>query len=174
MKYRFTLIVLMTVSLPLIVKAEAGYCHYDKQVIDNITCFGAAYLNGTTVTGKVNVFGPLTINKATVNQLTVKGELHSTNSTINGNATVYGPVFAVNSQFKKDLFSATNYLELVNSHIAGNITEKSSSETGTIKLVKGSSIANNINFSARSGVVKLDSHSKVMGKITNGITQSIG
>ncbi len=163
------------IGVPLAIHAQvvAGNCQYGQQTVDNVTCFGPADLEGTTVTGTVKVFGPLTMNSATVNDVTVMGEMTVNSSTIKGSTSVFGPIFSTNSNFSKDVFSATNYMELISSKISGNIIEKSSSEAAVLKMTSKSTITGNVDFSDRVGVVELDSSSQVNGSVINGTKQPI-
>lgn len=154
-------------------QTEFGMCSYGSETVDNITCFGPANLNGTNVTGSIHVYGPLTLTGATVNTVDVKGEMTSVSSTIKGNTSVFGPIFATNTSFANNVFSATNNLELNNSKVSGDITEKSSSETGIIKMTNGSVISGSVDFSAKSGVVKIDNTSSIGGSVVNGTKEPI-
>ncbi len=170
-----TILPFVIIMIPIAANAQVnmGPCHYDKQTLSNLTCFGPADLEGTTVMGQLIVYGPLTLNAATVNEVQVKGEIHSTSSSIKGVASVYGPLFANNSSFAKDVFSATNYLELTSSKILGNMTEKSSNQIGVIQMTQDSSISGDVDFSDQAGIVKLDKSSQVKGSIKNGSEQPI-
>lgn len=173
MKRLLSTLIPVVVALPIVASAQptVSNCQYGNQTVSSVLCFGAADLEGTNVTGDVTVFGPLTMHGATVNKVTVMGELKSSDSTAKGPVSVYGPIFANTSTFDKDVFSATNYMQMQASKINGNVTIKSSSQQGVLDMSNGSLVTGNVDFSAQSGVVKLDGSSHVDGNIINGTTK---
>jgi predicted thioesterase len=150
-----TLIPAVMIAVPLMASAqvESGYCNFGKQTVGSQVCFGHATLNGTTVTGNLVVMGVLT----------TKNGAH-----VEGKTSVFGPLFASNTQFDQQVFVATNTLTLNNSHINGNLTEKSSSQKGVINMSSGSTVSGNVDFSAQKGVVNLSGGSSIAGTVING------
>lgn len=153
----------MTIVLPLIAAtalfasnayATTGYgnCNYGKETVDSVVCYGAAVLDGTTVTGEVTVYGAATI----------------TNAVIKGATNIYGPFTTVNSTFNQNVFSATDALTLNKCTINGNLSEKSSLVKGLVTMKNSSCITGDVNFTGSSGVVKLDNSSSIAGSIING------
>ncbi len=174
MKNLLSRLAILAVALPLIASAQpmVSSCQYGNQTVNDVLCYGPADLEGTNVTGNVTVFGPLIIHNATINNLTVMGELKSADSTIKGPVSVYGPIFSNASTFEKDVFSATNYMQMNGSKINGNVTIKSSSQQGVLDMSNASSISGNVDFSEQSGVAELDSSSHIAGNIINGTTKA--
>jgi hypothetical protein len=182
-----SILVAFTISMALTVQAQTssyGNCNYNKQTVADITCYGTATIIDSTVTGTINVFGPLTMTNVTandvivkgpltmtyasVNDIEVKGPLNVNSSTVKGLASVDGPVEATRSTFEKDVFSASNFVMLSSSQVVGKVTEKSSDEKAILKMTDKSIISGNVEFSGQTGQVILDSQSKVMGTVING------
>lgn len=84
--------VAFTISMALTAQAETasyGSCTYRKETVADITCYGPATLDDTTVTGTIKVFGPVTMNNVTANDVTVNGPLTMNHTNVN-NITVAG------------------------------------------------------------------------------------
>jgi hypothetical protein len=91
--------VAFTVTIALTAQAQTssyGSCNYSKQTVADITCYGPATIDGTTVTGTINVFGPLTMKNVTANDVIVKGPLTMNQATVN-NVTVQGTLTMINA-----------------------------------------------------------------------------
>lgn len=204
MKFLPTSILLaFTISTALTAQAQTasyGSCTYNKETVADITCYGPAILDDTTVTGAIQVFGPVTMNNVSANDVTVngpltmnhtnvnnitvagpltmtysnandvhiKGPLYINSSTVKGLTSVEGPVEAIRSTFEKDVFSASNQVDLSSSQVMGKVTEKSSNDKAILKMTDKSTIFGNVEFSAQAGKVIVDSQSKVIGTVVNG------
>ena len=174
-----SILIAFTVSMALTVQAEipaSGGCAYSKQTVANITCYGPATIDDTTVTGTINVFGPLTMknvtandvitkgpltmNQATVNNITVQGTLTMTNASAN-NVNVQGSVLSTSSTVKGQV-SAEGPVEATYSTF-----EQSVFSTSNSVILSSSQVVGNVTETSNNGpaVLKMTGKSVVSGNV---------
>lgn len=140
----------------------------------------AMVVNGNVQTKSSNINNTLTVNGSlTAHQSTFNGPL-----TVNGslkaqaskfvNTTINGSLNCKKCVFLKDLTVSSNQIQLSHSSLK-NLTINgqsgglfSSKKTPKLYLNNSSIVAGNITFKNSSGVVYLNSGSKITGKIING------
>lgn len=145
-----------------------GHCVIQNATLDELTCFGPADINNTMIKGKLNVTGPLNMNKVDVQTLEVKGPLDINNSIIHTKAALYGPITAVNTQFMNDIYAATNQMKLTQTTVKGDINIRSEQDQPIVDMKEHAIVYGNIGFTLKEGLVKLSTDSEIKGSINNG------
>lgn len=151
-------------------QTSMGLCEYGNETVANITCYGKAVLNGTTVTGSLTVMGPLLIKGGTVNELNVKGPLTTIGSHVLGDTVVYGPIKAIDSNYQGNVTDYTDFMSVENSQFAQTVVINSDSDNHDAKLKVGdhSTLSKGVRFAKNKGVVEADQNSQILGEISNG------
>ena len=140
-------------------------CGQNQQ--ENIDGQGVVQLNGTTVTNVLRVSGVLQADDATLNKLTVSGTSELNNTTVRGACHVAGLLSATHSTFKQPVQLATEHANFVQCHLK-SLKVNSSIKKPVVTLTQSSQIQGDITFVGRQGTVKIDSSSRLLGKIHNG------
>lgn len=148
--------------------ADSGLCNYQNQTLSSVSCDGKAMLNGTTVTGLVQVAGKLVAVNSTIGSLHVDGPVKLINSTVKGPTEINGLLVAVNSSFNQAITIATDKLVLKRTKVLGPITVKSSSAPATVFLLCGSKINSSLSFIGKPGTVTIQDSSTLSTQPTNG------
>lgn len=168
LKKNLALILLVT---PLLAQATTVYgpCAFGSVVLTNLTCYGPATLNGTVIRNALTVDGPLDAENVSFKTMNVKGVAHINDSRVSGNVTIYGPLFSNNSRFSGDVYSYTNFMQLVHTLIDGNLTIRSTWQTPTLQMFDASYVKKNVTFSGSTGAIVFNNGSGIKGKVVNVI-----
>ncbi|MFA6409276.1 MAG: hypothetical protein WCW01_03780 [Gammaproteobacteria bacterium] len=114
--------------------AEVGECLHGQETLPSLICYGPATLNGTTVTGKVLVFGPLKATDSQIESLQVTGPTTLISSTVQNGVVVEGPFNVIGSK-------------LANLEVLGPVTFSSSNVRGNVDI-QGPISANKTKFTS--------------------------
>lgn len=165
--------IVLTFSMNCFATVIHGICRIHDTTTSELTCFGPAELNRVTVNGALSVFGPLKLTNSTVKgSVDVKGLMTAINSTIQGPAIVYGPIIAVTTIFNSNINSFTTTMMLNKTEVKGSILIESSDKPPTLELADSTIVRGNIEFSKKSGTVKLSKDSQLIGTVKNGTKQN--
>ncbi|HLX54898.1 MAG TPA: hypothetical protein VKR58_13215 [Aquella sp.] len=113
---------------------------------------GPLQIDGTKITGKLTINGPLTANKANVNNLVIKGPTTATDSqfkTINA----HGPVILTDSKVDSILMPGPDHLDL----------EKI--------CLNGKTMVKNITVKSGKGVIYKQIEAKISGKVSGAVVK---
>jgi hypothetical protein len=150
-----------------------GLCNFGKEKIASITCFGAAKLSQTIVTGDIAVTGPLLADNSQLQAMDVKGVAKLTHSSVKTNTQVTGFLTADHGTFEGDVHITSDHTILNASTVKGSITISSPHIHPTLELHCGSTISGSVTFKGLSGVIQKSRDSVVNGKITNGVVATV-
>ncbi len=168
-----TLVATLAISIPAL---SAGVCqHYPgsticgKGEVNNVTAYGVATLNGTTVDQTTDVSGALTAIDANLNMASVKGSAILQNTTVNGTNHFFGGFNTKGSTFKKTLTISSNDVTLVDTKTV-DVLLGDVSPVGTQKLhLKGNTLINgDVTFKQGHGIVYLSGNAQVSGQVNGG------
>jgi len=158
--------------------AEVGECLHGQEILPSLICYGPATLNGTTVTGKVLVFGPLKATDSQIGSLQVTGPTTLVSSTVQNMAIVEGPLNVVNS--KLAVLEVLGPVIFSASSVRGNVDIRGPVSSTKTKFASSLRIASDkitlisttidasvtIKGSAESPVLSLQNRSTVAGSVT--------
>lgn len=171
-----TLSVLSAFSIqPLQAYDQAAYTYscqnYGKETVERIEKNGAVYLNGTKVTGRVNVNGSMNAKEAEMESLQVNGSADLNKSVIVKNCTVNGTLNATNTIFQAEVSVASEHVILSQCQVASLKIKKLTGFSGNqiVELRDGTKITGPINFESGNGVIWLSPTSEVNEEQVTGI-----
>lgn len=157
--------------------------HYDELVnglykISNIILNKKLCVNGQALIGNnVNIFKPIIINgslyaKETIFESTLisNGKANLENVNIKGEARFRGNVNALNSVFSGIIEIISSNASFKNCNTENIVFEKLPNKKiiQKIKLINNSTVSGDIYFKSGNGEVRLDSSSKLLGKVIGG------
>ncbi len=148
-------------------------CHYDKQEMSAVVCYGPAELNGTVVKGDVKVVGALTANDISAGSITVSGSAELKNVHVNGAVNIEGFLHAHNTEFNQSISIAAADVILNHSTVRGAITINEAKDRPTVQIQCGSIIAGSISFVGLAGTVQVAGDSIVQGNVNNGTIEFV-
>jgi len=189
-KLNFIVLVVLFCFMPITWASEV--CDYlpgkvicGKGIVDNISRLGLVMLNGTTVTGSVNVTGSIIANKVEINRINCLGKLTLDDSLVTGLVEAIGPAKISASKLEKT-FKIVGTLDVTNTTFfsaidatALEITLQNTqcknidmhgdeSRQQKIYLKDHSVVFSDITFSSGNGLVILCDGSEVLGKVIGG------
>ena len=171
--------VAFTITIALTAQAQTssyGSCNYSKQTVADITCYGPATIDGTTVTGTIKVFGSLKMNNTTANDVTVNGPLTMNHANVN-NITIKGPLtmtyasandidvkgpLNINSSTVKGVTSVDGPVEAARSTFEKDVFSASNSVTLSSSQVIGNVTEKSSNEQA---ILKMTDKSTISGNV---------
>jgi hypothetical protein len=152
---------------------EFENCHYGKEELPAMICYGPADLKGTVIKGGSKVVGSLTATDISVGEMTIAGDAEIKKATINGDIEVIGDLHASETNFKKNItvFSSTAFLN--HSKVYGEIKIQSDKVKPYLEIQCGTIVAGDVAFTSLPGIVQIAGDSVVQGKIINGAIEFI-
>lgn len=154
---------------------------------DHLNAKGPTTLEGVTVTGPLEVFGPLTIKDSKIKNLTVMGPLTAKKLTmvsgeingpvkldrsqVEGKITINGPLTAEECKFKDTIDIATTKMTLEHStatHIHVRKNDSWLDKPQKIYLTSKTIVNGDITFEAGNGLVYLKKGSTLKGEVKGG------
>jgi cytoskeletal protein CcmA (bactofilin family) len=156
------------VLLPLSVFATAKSCRFGNSVMANVTCYGPADMNKTTVTKDIQIEGPLNGVNVTLGSMTVDGPVELHESVVNGLVDVNGFMTAHKVDFHGNMAIETGDMTLDHSSVEGSIKMTSNITNQVVNLECGATVSGSIKFIGHPGVVTLTEDSNIQGRVYNG------
>ncbi|MEB3702375.1 hypothetical protein Bealeia1_01480 [Candidatus Bealeia paramacronuclearis] len=121
----------------------------------------------------LKVTGPLSLKASDIGDATVHGPVELKTITAKGAFTVYGPLVSEGSRFLNSLIAYTNKVELINSHIRGITIVFQNKQSGSFGFDVGDSISVTIqgtiydlkNLKKTEPILYVDSKSTIAGNV---------
>lgn len=181
--------VLSLAALPQVDAATQSYgpAYYEKQDLADVEAYGPTSFDGTTVTGKVKIYGPLNaknvnfkilevngpckVKDSHIHEAAINGPVNVEKVTFEGKVQINGPLTARDSNFKGPLSVAARKVMLEKSHaksIEIQANNNADDKKGQVVILKESVVEGDIKFVKGNGKVIALRGSKVKGKVEGG------
>ena len=140
-----------------------GYQKYGKEFLDSIQGNGTVILEGTKVSGLVQVNGSLNAEESAINSLQVNGQTNLHNCVITNTAIVNGSLDADNTKFQNLLSVATQKTILRMCSVDSLIIREVSGYTGkqVVDLRSGTNVKGPIVVESGNGEIWISSNSEI-------------
>ena len=150
--------------------ASGGVNNFGSVILESLQTAGLVKLNGTTVTGPLNVVGSLITNGATLNALEVSGEANLSNTTVTQSSSIVGSMQAVRSTFLQSISILTQKAVFTSSRLKSVTFRQDSAFKGKqiLELKQGTVVDGPIHFESGKGEVILFPGCQVLGPVTGG------
>ena len=150
-----------------------GICHFGKENIDKLICYGPTVLKETHIIHELKVAGMLNAKDATMGSLMITGAAKLDNVTVEGAAEITGVLKANKVRFQQGLNIIAHRIYLNQSSVVGPVKINSETDTPYLEMICGSKISGPIEFDGREGIIRMTSDSNIQGKVTNGKIENI-
>lgn len=176
MKKMIVLMTLLTVSsvygAESMYKSNSNYgCQkYGKETLESIQGNGSVILNGTKVSGLVQVNGSLNAEESAINTLQVNGQVGLNNCVITNTAVINGGLNADNTKFQKQLNVASQKIVLRMCTVESLTVKEVSGYTDVqiVDLRSGTTITGPILVESGNGEIWISSNSEISEEKVSG------
>jgi hypothetical protein len=140
-----------------------GYQKYGKESLDSIQANGTVILEGTKVSGLVQVNGSLKAEESAINSLQVNGQTDLHNCVITSTAIVNGSLNADNTKFQNALTVASQKIVLRMCSVDSLTIREVSGYTGkqVVDLRSGTNVTGPIVVESGNGEIWISSNSEI-------------
>lgn len=140
-----------------------GYQKYGKESLDSIQENGSVILEGTKVTGLVQVNGSLNAEESAIKSLQVNGQADLQNCVITNTATINGSLNADNTKFESELSVASQKIVLRMCSVDSLTIREVSGYTGkqVVDLRSGTNVTGPIIVESGNGEIWISSNSEI-------------
>lgn len=147
-----------------------GYQKYGKESLDSIHGNGTVILEGTKVSGLVQVNGNLKAEESAINSLQVNGQADLQNSVVANAAIINGSLTADNTKFQKNLSVASQKIVLRMCTVDSLTIREVGGYVGKqiVDLRSGTNITGPIVVESGNGEIWISSNSEISETLVTG------